>query len=451
MSEDPFACVVLAAGNGKRMKSDLPKVLHRVAGTPMVSLVTQAATAAGAARCVVVIGPGMDDVAATVAPHMTALQADRRGTGDAVRCAMPHLTDFSGDVVVLFGDTPLVTPQTVQRLAARLHEPDRPAVAVLGMRPADPGAYGRLVQAADGRLETIVEFADATEAQRRIGLCNGGLMAFAQAHIADLLGDLSDDNAQGEIYLTDTVAAANARGLGAAVVDASEIEVMGVNSRAHLADAEAAMQDRLRRRALDAGVTLVDPATTYLAADTRFGRDVVVHPMVVFQQGVSIGDGAEIHSFSHLEKAQIGPGAQIGPYARLRPGAVVGERAKVGNFVEMKNAVLGTGAKANHLTYLGDSEVGPKANIGAGTITCNYDGFKKDKTVIGAGAFIGSNTALVAPVTIGDGAIVGAGSVITKSVEDGALAVSRAQQVDRPKWADKLRAVRAAEKRAKQA
>ena len=451
MSEAPFACVVLAAGNGKRMKSDLPKVLHRVAGTPMVSLVTQAATAAGAARCVVVVGPGMDNVAATVAPHATALQADRRGTGDAVRCAMPHLEGFSGDIVVLFGDTPLVTPETVQQLASRLHEPDRPAVAVLGMQPADPGAYGRLVRDDDGDLKAIVEFADATDTQRAIGLCNGGLMAFAGAHVADLLADLTDDNRQGEIYLTDTVTSANARGLGAAVVDAEEVEVMGVNTRAQLAAAESAMQDRLRRRAMDAGVTLVDPATTYLAADTRFGRDVVVHPMVVFHQGVAVGDGAEIHSFCHLEKAQIGPGAQIGPFARLRPGAEVGERAKVGNFVEMKNAALGTGAKANHLTYLGDTEVGPKANIGAGTITCNYDGFKKYKTKIGADAFIGSNTALVAPVTIGDGAIVGAGSVITKPVDNGALAVSRAQQIERPKWADKLRAVRAAEKRAKPA
>jgi bifunctional UDP-N-acetylglucosamine pyrophosphorylase/glucosamine-1-phosphate N-acetyltransferase len=445
----PLACIVLAAGKGTRMKSDLPKVLHRVANRSMVGHVLAAAAELGPERIVVVAGPGMDNVAAEVAPHPVAIQVNQRGTGDAVMAARPALEGFLGDVLVLYGDTPLVTPASLRAMVeARSHASD-PAVVVLGMRPDDPGAYGRLIVAPDGGLEAIVEYLDATPEQRAVDLCNGGLMAFDGARMWDLLDRIGNDNAKGEYYLTDAVAVAREGGHACRVVEGSAVEVGGVNSRVELADAERLLQQRLRREAMINGATLTDPDTVYFSADTRIGRDVVIGPNVVFGPGVEIADRVEIRAFCHLEEVTVASGAQIGPYARLRPGAKIGPDAHIGNFVEIKNARVEAGAKVNHLTYIGDATVGAKANIGAGTITCNYDGFFKHHTEIGAGAFVGSNSSLVAPVTVGAGAIVGAGSVITRNVPDGALAVSRSRQTGHDGWATRFRETKAAEKAAR--
>lgn len=423
----PLACIVLAAGKGTRMKSDLPKVLHPVAGKPMVRHVLDAAAPLAPERVVVVVGPGMEAVAGAVAPHPAVVQERQLGTADAVLAARPALEGFEGDVVVLYGDTPLVTTRTLGALLDARAAADDPAVVVLGMRPDDPGAYGRLVTDGSGRLEAIVEYLDASEAQRAIGLCNAGLMAFDGGRIWALLDRIGSGNAKGEFYLTDAVAVARSLGHACRVVEGSAEEVAGVNSRAELAAVEALLQKRLRAAAMAGGATLTDPDTVWFSADTATGRDVVIGPNVVFGPGVRISDGVEIRAFCHLEGVSIARGALIGPFARLRPGAEIGEGAHVGNFVEVKNAVLGAGAKANHLSYIGDATVGERANIGAGTITCNYDGFLKHRTEIGADAFIGSNTALVAPVRVGDGAIVGAGSTITRDVQPDALAVTRGE------------------------
>jgi bifunctional UDP-N-acetylglucosamine pyrophosphorylase/glucosamine-1-phosphate N-acetyltransferase len=451
MTEDKLACVVLAAGKGTRMKSDLPKVLHRLAGWPMVRHVIAACEALSPERLAVVVGPGMESVARAVAPWPSAVQESQLGTADAVKAALPALAGFDGDVLVIYGDTPLITADTLAAMAEALHGPEDPAMVVLGMRPEDPAQYGRLVPAGDGTLDRIVEFADASPEERAIGLCNGGLMAFRSAHLGDLLGAIGNDNAKGEFYLTDAVAAARARGLACAVVEGSAEEVQGINSRAELAEAERAMQQRLRARAMADGATLIDPETVYFHMDTVLGRDVVVHPSVIFGPGAVIGDRVEIKGFCHIEGARVADDAQIGPFARLRPGAEIGADAHVGNFVEVKNAVLGDGAKANHLTYLGDADVGAGSNIGAGTITCNYDGFLKHRTVIGREVFIGSNTALVAPVTIGDRANVGAGSVIAKDIEADALGLERSEQRNLQGWARKYRAAKAAAKQRKSA
>lgn len=424
----PLACIVLAAGKGTRMKSRLPKVLHEVAGRPMVRHALDAAEALSPERIVVVVGPGMDAVRDAVAPHPVAVQAGQRGTADAVLAARGALDGFAGDVVVLYGDTPLVTPETLRALQGARAAADDPAVVVLGMRPDEPGAYGRLVTDGSGRLEAIVEFLDASEEQRAIGLCNAGLMAFDGARMWDLLDRIGNDNAKGEFYLTDAVALARSLGHACRVVEGPAEEVVGVNSRVELAEVERLLQARLRRRAMAEGATLVDPDTVWLAADTRLGRDVVIGPNVFFGPGVEVADGVEILPFCHLEGVRVGEGARIGPFARLRPGAEIGADSHVGNFVEVKNARLGRGAKANHLSYIGDADVGERANIGAGTITCNYDGYLKHRTGIGAGAFIGSNTALVAPVSVGAGAVVAAGSVVTADVPDDALAVARGRQ-----------------------
>jgi bifunctional UDP-N-acetylglucosamine pyrophosphorylase/glucosamine-1-phosphate N-acetyltransferase len=445
----PLACIVLAAGKGTRMRSDLPKVLHRVAGLPMVRHALDAAGALSPERVVVVVGPGMERVAREVAPHPTAVQERQLGTADAVRAARPALEGFAGDVLVLYGDTPLVTPATLSRMVEARAGADDPAVVVLGMRPEDPGAYGRLVTDGEGRLEAIVEYLDANEAQRAIRLCNAGLMAFDGARMWDLLDAVGNENAKGEYYLTDAVAIARSRGLSCRVVEGPAEEVVGVNSRVELAEVEALLQRRLRRRAMEEGATLTDPATVWLAADTRIGRDVVIGPNTFFGPGVDVADGVEIKGFSHLEGVRVEPGAQVGPFARLRPGAEIGPGAHIGNFVEVKNARVERGAKINHLTYVGDARVGAGANVGAGTITCNYDGFDKHRTEIGAGAFIGSNTALVAPVKVGDGAIVGAGSVVTADVPADALVVSRARPRAFEGWAASFRARKAAEKAAK--
>jgi bifunctional UDP-N-acetylglucosamine pyrophosphorylase/glucosamine-1-phosphate N-acetyltransferase len=406
------------------------------------------------AKTAVVIAPGMESVAKEVAPHPTAIQQEQLGTAHAAAAARDVIGRIDGTVLVLFGDSPFISAETIGRMVQRRAAPssaqgDHPAVVVLGMRPKDPGAYGRLITDDKGNLSAIVEYRDADEKQRAIGLCNSGVMAIDGAALWELIDAIENKNAKQEYYLTSIVGVARARGLSAVVVEAPADELVGINSRAELAAAEALCQERLRARAFDNGVTMTDPASVFLCADTRLGRDVTIGPNVVFGPGVTVADTVEIHAFCHIEGAAIESGAVIGPYARLRSGSRIGPNAKVGNFVETKNTTLGQGAKANHLTYLGDAEVGAKSNIGAGTITCNYDGFLKEKTTIGANAFIGSNAALVAPVTIGAGAIVAAGSVITRDVEADAMAVARGPQVDKPGWAAKFRAARAAFKKSR--
>ena len=439
----PLAVIVLAAGKGTRMRSALPKVLHKVAGRSMVGHVIAAAEALGAERVVVVVAPGMDDVAAAVKPHATAIQRSQNGTADAVKAAREALTGFAGDVLILYGDCPLIQADTLARMRAERRDE---AITVLGIRVPPPTAYGRLVLGSDGTLERIVETLDANEAERRIDLCNTGIMLIDGSKLFGLLDSIGNANAKGEYYLTDIVEMARKAGSTCRVVEAPEEEALGVNSRSELAVAEARMQDRLRRKAMDEGATLIDPATVFLSFDTQLGRDVTVEPSVFFGPGVKIGDGVEIRAFSHIEKAEVEAGAIIGPYARLRPGASVGEGAHIGNFVVIKNARIDKGAKANHLSYIGDADVGAGANIGAGTITCNYDGFGKYRTQIGAGAFIGSDTTLVAPVKVGAGAFTGAGSTITEDIPDDALAVARGRQAVKPGWAAEFRAKQKARK-----
>ena len=447
MTTDKCAAILLAAGMGTRMKSDLPKVLHPVANRPMVSHILSALDALSPDRTVVVVAPDMAQVAETVAPAETAVQTEALGTGHAVLAARDAMEGFDGDVLVLFGDTPLLTAETMQNMLRARRAADDPAVVVLGFRPHDPAEYGRLVTVADRGLEAIVEFKDATDEQRRIGLCNAGIMAIDGKHLLPLLDAVGNDNAKGEYYLTDIVEIARDRGLSCAAVEAADpVEVMGVNSRAQLAEAEAAMQDRLRQATMANGVTMTDPGTVWLSADTRIGRDVSIAPNVFFGPGVTVADNVEIRSFCHIEQAEVASGAIIGPFARLRPGARLEKDVNIGNFVEIKAARVEEGAKVNHLAYIGDARIGSKANIGAGTITCNYDGFFKDHTDIGAGAFIGSNSALVAPVKIGDGAIVGAGSVITGEVKADALSVARGRQKNIGGWAKSFRTKRQAEK-----
>ncbi len=448
----PIAAVILAAGKGTRMKSDLHKVLHPLAGKPMLLHLVDTVATLSPARTVVVVGAGRDQVEAAVAPHgvATAHQAEQLGTGHAVAQAQGALAGFDGDVLILYGDVPLVGEETMRRMIERLHAEDAPATVVLGFRPDEPGAYGRvIVEGGSDRITKMVEFKDASPAERAETLCNSGLMAVRSSDLFALLARVGNDNAAGEYYLPDVVMLAAADGRASAVIETDAAEVTGVNSRGELAALEAVWQQARRAQAMADGVTLVAPETVWFAHDTRLGRDVTVGPNVVFGPGVSVADGATIHAFSHIEGAELGAKAEVGPYARLRPGAVLHEKSKVGNFVEMKKAVLGKGAKANHLTYLGDAEIGAGANVGAGTITCNYDGFLKYRTVIGAGAFVGSNSALVAPVTIGDGAIVAAGSVVTQDVPAVALALVRPPQVAKPGWAKRFREMMAAKKAAK--
>jgi len=452
MTTGACAAIVLAAGMGTRMKSDLPKVLHRVANRPMISHLLDALSAISSERTVVVVAPGMTQLVDAVAPADTAVQTEALGTGHAVLAARDQMQDFTGDVLVLFGDTPLLTAETMQDMLTARRAAENPAVVVLGFRPDDPAEYGRLVTAADGGLEAIVEFKDASDAQREIGLCNAGIMAIDGNHLFALLDAVGNDNANGEYYLTDIVELARDRGLRCAVVEAADpVEVMGVNSRAQLAEAEAAMQARLRDRAMAGGVTMTDPETVWLSADTKIGRDVIIGPNVFFGTGVTIADNVEIKAFCHIDGAEVASGVSIGPFARLRPGAKLERNVHVGNFVEIKQALVEEGAKVNHLSYVGDARIGPRANVGAGTITCNYDGFFKELTDIGADAFIGSNTALVAPVKVGDGATVGAGSVITSDVEADALAVARGRQKSIAGWASTFRKRRKAEKDAAKA
>ena len=444
MSQCRFAAIILAAGSGTRMKSAMPKVMHPIAGQPMIAHLLDALQPLTPAATVVVIGPQMDDVARTVAPVGCVVQDPPLGTGDAVRAALRALRGRLApqgqidEALVLFGDTPLLRTETLSRLLAERRRAPA-AILVSGMRPADPGVYGRLVLGPDGGLERIVEAADVTPEERQISLVNGGIMAIDAHHAVDLVDALDRDNAKGEFYLSDVVRIARRKGLDCRVIELPAEELIGINTRADLAEAEALMQSRLRRAAMDSGATLVAPETVFLSADTRLGRDVVVEPNVIFGPGVTIGEGARIRSFSHLEGAVVGANAIVGPFARLRPGAILEDEVHIGNFVEIKAARLRAGAKANHLSYIGDAEIGARSNIGAGTITCNYDGFNKFRTTIGQDAFIGSNTALVAPVSVGAGAIVAAGSVITDDVPADALSIARGQQVDKPGRATKIR------------
>jgi len=447
----PIAAIILAAGKGTRMKSDLHKVLHPIAGRSMLLHLADAVAELGAERTVVVTGAGREQVEAAVAPLgiATALQADQLGTAHAVLQAESALAGFEGDVLILYGDVPLVRSATMRRMLDMLREEPVPSAVVLGFRPETPGAYGRIIASPDGRIEKMVEAKDASPQELAETLCNSGLMAMRSADLFPLLSKVGNDNSAGEYYLPDVIMLAQAAGRFALVTETDADEVAGINSRAELATVEASWQARRRADVMAGGATLIAPETVWFAHDTAIGRDVLIEPNVFFGPGVSVSDGATIRGFCHIEGAVVGSKSEVGPYARLRPGAVMGAKSKVGNFVEMKKAVLGDGAKANHLTYLGDAEIGAGANIGAGTITCNYDGFFKAKTVIGAGAFIGSNSALVAPVSIGAGAIVAAGSVVTDDVEADALCLVRPERTSKPGWAKRFRDAMTAKKAAR--
>jgi bifunctional UDP-N-acetylglucosamine pyrophosphorylase/glucosamine-1-phosphate N-acetyltransferase len=437
------AAVILAAGMGTRMKSATPKVMHKVAGLPILGHVIAAARGAGVARIVVVTAPDADEVRAYAASQgaETVIQDRQLGTGHAAAAAAPALTDFDGDVVICYGDMPLMTEATLAASFAARSD----GLAIVVFR-SQSTAYGRVIADADGQLDRIVEYRDANENERKVDLCNAGIVSADATDFFRWAAKLENSNTQREYYLTDVPNLAKREGRKTAIVVADEAEMLGVNSRAELAAAEAAMQQRLRMRALNAGVGMIAPETVFLSHDTVLEADAQIGPYVVFGLGVVVRGGAEIRSHSHLDGAEVKGGAIVGPYSRLRPGAVIGEGAHIGNFVEVKNSTIGKGSKANHLAYLGDTTVGAGANIGAGTITCNYDGFDKHRTEIGDGAFIGSNTSLVAPLKIGDGASTGAGSVITKDVEKDALAVERSEQKQIAGWAAKFRARKKAAK-----
>ena len=434
--------IILAAGFGTRMKSAIPKTLHAIAGKPMLRhLVDSCAEVFD--RVVVVVGPETASVGRAAAPWPAVIQHDRLGTAHAALQAAAHFGD--GEVAVLYADNPLITPDTLRRLLARRAEGDA-GLALLAMRPADPGRYGRVI-GAGGFVERIVEYKDATEAERGIGLCNAGVLCADAARMLAWLRAVGNDNAQKEFYLTDVVELARAAGVLVAAVEAPEAELLGINSRIELALAEGEVQRRLRAAAMEGGATLVAPETVFFSMDTVLAPDVTVGPNVVFGPGVVVESNVEIRAFSHLEACHVRQGAIIGPFARLRPGADIGPGAHVGNFVEVKASTLGAGVKANHLSYIGDASIGAGSNIGAGTITCNYDGFSKHRTTIGANVFVGSDSVLVAPVTIGDGAMITAGSVITTNVEADAMAFGRAQQITRPGRAAAFRAARTKEKK----
>jgi bifunctional UDP-N-acetylglucosamine pyrophosphorylase / glucosamine-1-phosphate N-acetyltransferase len=438
MTDTPIAAIILAAGKGTRMKSDLHKVLHPIAGRPMLMHLMDAVDALKPAKKVVVVGSGKDQLEKALAGSADlAVQEPQYGTGHAVQQAEAALSDFDGDVLILYGDVPFVPTATMQGMIDRLNAADAPAVVVLAFEPDDTQSYGRVITEGD-RILKMVEHKDATPEERACRLCNSGLMAVKARDLFGLLSRVTDDNAAKEFYLVDIVNIANADGRHCAVVKTDPFDVAGINSRAELAQMEGKWQQRRRLRAMDDGATLIAPKTVWFAYDTVIGRDVLIEPNVFFGPGVSVADNAKIRAFSHIEGATIGAHCEVGPYTRLRPGAVLEEKAKIGNFVEVKKARMGKGAKANHLSYIGDADVGAGANIGAGTITCNYDGYFKYQTVIGEGAFIGSNSALVAPVKIGAGAIVGAGSTVTKDVADGELRLVRAEQSAKAGWADRF-------------
>jgi bifunctional UDP-N-acetylglucosamine pyrophosphorylase / glucosamine-1-phosphate N-acetyltransferase len=444
--------VVLAAGEGTRMRSALPKVLNPVAGQSLLAHVLQAAPQGQGASLAVVVGPdhaAVEAEAKQLRPDAsTFVQRERLGTAHAVLAARAAMARGADDLLIAFGDTPLISAETFARMRAPLAK--GAALAVLGFRAADPTGYGRLL-IEGGKLIAIREHADASAEERKITLCNAGVMAFDGRRALEILDKIGNANSKGEYYLVDAVTIVRNMGLEAVVIETSEDEVRGINTKAQLAEAESVMQAKLRKAALDAGVTMTAPETVYLAADTKFGRDVIIEPFVVIGPGVSIDDGAVIHSFSHIVQAAIGKKASVGPYARIRPGTSLGDGSRIGNFVETKAATLEAGVKVNHLSYIGDAHVGANSNIGAGTITCNYDGFAKHRTTIGAGAFIGTNSSLVAPVKIGNGAYIGSGSVITKDVPDDAMAVERNQQTNREGGATRYRQLKTGGKAAKEA
>jgi bifunctional UDP-N-acetylglucosamine pyrophosphorylase/glucosamine-1-phosphate N-acetyltransferase len=436
-----FAVVILAAGQGTRMRSDTHKVLHPIASRPLLLHLLDQVDALGADERVVVVGKGREQVEAAIAGRdvAVAFQAEQKGTGHAVQQAAEALAGYDGPVLILYGDTPFVHAETLKRMLDRLDGEGGPGVVVLASCPDDPLKYGRIILGEGDRIAKMVEYKDATEEERAVRLCNSGMMAVRAHDLFRWLAKVGNDNAAGEYYLPDVVNIAAREGREAVVIEGDPYETAGVNSRAELAHLELEWQRRRREEALQEGATLIDPESVWFAYDTKLGRDVTVEPHVVFGPGVSVADGATIHAFSHIEGATIGAKASIGPFARIRPGTRLAESTKVGNFVELKKAEIGKGAKVNHLSYVGDASVGAKANIGAGTITCNYDGFGKYRTDIGEGAFIGSNTALVAPVAIGAGAIVGAGSVITRDVEADSLALERNEQKGIAGWAKRFR------------
>src|SRR4051794_17607022 len=436
MSKRTCLAIVLAAGEGTRMHSARPKVLHAVAGRSLLAHVLAAVCGAGTERAAVVVGPDAQAVADATRRALPSadvfVQHQRRGTAHAVLAARAAIEEGFDDILVIFGDTPLISAETLKRLRGAIAA--GASIAVLGFRPSDPTGYGRLITKGH-RLVAIREHRDASDLERTINLCNGGLMALRGECALDILERIGDDNAKREFYLTDAVTIAEHMALEAVALETGEDEVRGINTKAQLAEVEEVMQWRLRDAAMEAGVTLIAPETVFLSADTRFGRDVVVEPNVVFGPGVTVEDEAVIHAFCHLEGAHVGHGASVGPFARLRPGARLGARSRIGNFVEAKEVEFGEGAKANHLAYIGDGRVGAGANLGAGTIFCNYDGRNKHRTEVGARAFVGSNSALVAPVKVGEAAYVGSGSVITEDVPAGALAIGRARQVNKADWA----------------
>jgi bifunctional UDP-N-acetylglucosamine pyrophosphorylase / glucosamine-1-phosphate N-acetyltransferase len=448
MTERTSLTVVLAAGEGTRMRSSLPKVLHPVAGQPLLAHVLEAAPHGAGTSLAVVVGPEHEAVEAETrrlrADAATFVQRERLGTAHAVLAAREAIARGADDLLVAFGDTPLISAETFARMRAPLAK--GATLAVLGFRAVDPTGYGRLLMEG-GKLAAIREQADASPEERKVTLCNAGVMAFDGRRALEILDRIGNANSKGEYYLVDAVTIVRDMGLEAVVIETSEDEVRGINTKAQLAEAEAVMQARLRKAAMDAGVTLIAPETIFLSADTKFGSDVTIEPFVVIGPGVTIADGAVIHSFSHMVQSSIGKKALVGPFARLRPGTSLGDGSKIGNFVEMKAATLEAGVKVNHLSYIGDTHIGANANIGAGTITCNYDGFSKHKTLIGAGAFIGTNSSLVAPVKIGNGAYIGSGSVITRDVPDNAMAVERSPQNNRENGATRYRELKTGRKK----
>ncbi|GHF18607.1 bifunctional protein GlmU [Kordiimonas sediminis] len=439
MTTNNIAAVILAAGKGTRMKSSRHKVLHKIAGREMLLHLLDSVHPLGPQKTLLVVGALSEQIKEAAPGHIYIDQTEQHGTGHAVMVCKDALTDFTGDVMVLFGDTPFIPTAIMETMLSERTSSADPGIVVLGFRPQNPGKYGRLVTNKAGTLDRIVEYKDASEEERAITLCNSGVMIIDGTRLFDWLDTLTNNNASGEYYLTDLVAAARKEGRSVHVVEAAEEDVLGVNSRADLAAAEAIFQKRKRQEFMDAGVTLTAPETVFFSYDTKLGVDVTIEPNVVFGPGATVEDAVTVKAFTHIEGATIRHGASVGPYTRLRPAADVGPKSKIGNFVEIKKSTLDEGVKVSHLSYIGDTHIGANANIGAGTITCNYDGFFKYQTRIGAGAFVGSNTALVAPVTVGAGAIIGAGSVITKKVEDDSLALTRADQRGKENYAARFR------------
>ncbi len=440
--KESLAIVILAAGRGTRMKSEKPKVMHEIAGRPMIGWLIAAAESLNPEKIIVVTADGMDDVAAAVAPHPVVIQKEQRGTGDAVKPAVPLLKGFDGKVLILLGDEPFLDKNVLEEMIGWN------GLSVMAVRPLSPKGLGRMIAHEDGTLDRIVEEKDATPAQKEIRLCNAGNFCVPASHLSKWLDQLQPNNAQNEFYLTDLPKIAEKDGFLTYVVETDVQWVWGINTRAELAEHERMAQVMLREKAMENGATLVDPNTVYLSFDTVLGRDVVVEPNVVFGPGVKVADNVTIHAFSHLEGVIIEKNVSVGPFARLRPGTRLKEGVKIGNFVEVKNTVMEAGSKANHLAYLGDASIGAKSNIGAGTITCNYDGFDKHKTVIGAGVFVGSNATLVAPVDLGDGSFVAAASVVTHNVPKDALIVARAHQMIKDGWAALYRSKKQKNKKA---